>query len=62
MKRSSIIKHQGLGSGSVSIMKNYEIVLIEWVDSKGMDRWEYLDEIEPMPRFIHTWQRAANDI
>ena len=54
MKRSSIIKHQGLGSGSVSIMKNYEIVLIEWVDSKGMDRWEYLDEIEPMPRFIHT--------
>jgi hypothetical protein len=26
-----------------------EIVLIEWVDSKGMERWEYLDEIEPMP-------------
>ncbi len=25
------------------------IVLIEWVDSKGMERWEYLDEIEPMP-------------
>jgi len=26
-----------------------EIVLIEWVDSKGMERWEYLDEIKPMP-------------
>ena len=26
-----------------------DIVLIEWVDSKGMERWEYLDEIEPMP-------------
>jgi len=26
-----------------------DIVLIEWVDSKGMNRWEYLDEIEPMP-------------
>jgi hypothetical protein len=26
-----------------------EIVLIEWVDSKGMERWEYLDEIQPMP-------------
>ena len=26
-----------------------EIVLIEWVDSKGMERLEYLDEIEPMP-------------
>ncbi len=26
-----------------------EIVLITWVDSKGMNRWEYLDEIEPMP-------------
>ena len=25
-----------------------DIVLIEWVDSKGMERWEYLDEIEPM--------------
>ena len=24
------------------------IVLIEWLDSKGMERWEYLDEIEPM--------------
>lgn len=30
-------------------MINKEIVLIEWVDSKGMERWEYLDEIEPMP-------------
>ena len=28
---------------------NKEIVLIEWQDSKGMERWEYLDEIEPMP-------------
>ena len=28
---------------------NKDIVLIEWVDSKGMERWEYLDEIEPMP-------------
>ena len=26
-----------------------EIILIEWVDSKGMERWEYLDEIESMP-------------
>ena len=26
-----------------------DIVLIEWVDSKGMERWEYLDEIEPIP-------------
>ncbi len=26
-----------------------EIVLIEWVDSKGMQRWEYLDEIETLP-------------
>ena len=25
---------------------NKDIVLIEWVDSKGMERWEYLDEIE----------------
>jgi len=25
-----------------------DIVLIEWVDSKGMERWEYLDEMEPM--------------
>ena len=30
-------------------MINKDIVLIEWVDSKGMERWEYLDEIEPMP-------------
>jgi len=29
-----------------------DIVLIEWVDSKGMNRWEYLDEIEPMPPCI----------
>ena len=28
---------------------NKDIVLIEWLDSKGMNRWEYLDEIEPMP-------------
>jgi hypothetical protein len=25
----------------------HDIVLIEWVDSQGMQRWEYLDEIEP---------------
>jgi len=25
-----------------------KIVLIEWLDSKGMERWEYLDELEPM--------------
>jgi len=31
---------------------NKDIVLIEWVDSKGMNRWEYLDEIEPMPPCI----------
>ena len=29
-----------------------EIVLIEWVDSKGIERWEYLDEIESMPPCI----------
>lgn len=28
---------------------NKEIVLIEWFDAKGVQRWEYLDEIEPMP-------------
>lgn len=28
---------------------NKDIVLIEWLDSKGMERWEYLDEIEPIP-------------
>jgi len=28
---------------------NKDIVLIEWVDSKGLERWEYLDEIEPLP-------------
>lgn len=33
-------------------MINKEIVLIEWVDSKGMERWEYLDELEPMPPCI----------
>ena len=26
-----------------------EIVVIEWADSKGMQRWEHLDEIEAMP-------------
>lgn len=31
---------------------NNDIVLIEWEDSKGMERWEYLDEIEPMPPCI----------
>ena len=31
---------------------NEEIVLIEWVDSKGVNGWEYLDEIEPMPPCI----------
>jgi len=29
-------------------MFNNEIALIEWLDSKGVNRWEYLDEIEPM--------------
>ena len=33
-------------------MENKEIVLIEWVDSKGMERWEYLDEIDPLPPCI----------
>jgi len=28
---------------------NNEIVFIEWFDAKGVQRWEYLDEIEPMP-------------
>jgi len=26
-----------------------DIFLIEWLDSKGMERWEYIDDIEPMP-------------
>jgi hypothetical protein len=30
-------------------MKGREIVLVEWLDSKGIERWEYLDEIEPLP-------------
>lgn len=29
-----------------------DIVLIEWVDTYGLQRWEYLDEIEPMPPCI----------
>jgi len=29
-------------------MQDKDIILIEWVDSKGMERWEYLDEIESM--------------
>jgi len=29
-----------------------DIVLIEWLDSKGLERWEYLDEIEFMPPAI----------
>ena len=33
----------------VEEMIDKEIVLIEWLDSKGMGRWEYLDEIESMP-------------
>ena len=32
-----------------------DIVLIEWVDSCGHERWEFLDEIEPMPPHVcHT--------
>ena len=32
-----------------------EIVLIEWLDSKGANGWEYLDEIEAMkPCLIHS--------
>ena len=30
-------------------MIDKDIVLIEWVDSKRMERWEYFDEIEPLP-------------
>ena len=34
---------------------NKDIVLIEWADSCGHERWEFLDEIEPMPPHIcHT--------
>jgi hypothetical protein len=29
-----------------------KIVLIEWVDGKGLERWEYLDELQPMPPCI----------
>lgn len=25
----------------------YNLVLIEWLDAKGLERWEYRDEIEP---------------
>lgn len=34
------------------MMPKNDIVLIEWVDSKGLQLWEYLDEIEPMPPCI----------
>ena len=34
------------------IMEAREIILIEWVDSKGVERWEYFDEIEPLPPCI----------
>ena len=27
---------------------NKEIVLIEWLDSKGLERWEYLEDLEPL--------------
>ncbi len=30
-------------------MMEKEVVLIEWLDSKGMERWEHLDDIESMP-------------
>lgn len=33
-------------------MINKDIILIEWLDSKGMERWEYLDEIKSMPPCI----------
>lgn len=30
--------------------KNYKMVLIEWLDSKGViDSWEFFEDIEPMP-------------
>ena len=29
-----------------------DIVLIEWVDSKGLTSWEHLDDIETMPPCI----------
>ena len=35
--------------GPIWKMHNKDIVLIEWWDSKGMERWEYLDEIATMP-------------
>jgi hypothetical protein len=30
-------------------MMNQEVVLIEWVDSKGMGTWELLEDIKSMP-------------
>lgn len=30
-------------------MGQSDIVYIEWVDSKGPRRWEYVDEAEPQP-------------
>jgi hypothetical protein len=27
----------------------HKLVLIEWLDSKGLERWEYLDEIGSLP-------------
>ena len=36
------------------IMKK-ELVLIEWLDSIGTERWEYLDEMEPiLPGICHA--------
>ena len=36
-------------------MKQYQIVLIKWVDSKGMTNWEDLEGIEAMPPCVcHT--------
>ncbi|KKN60882.1 hypothetical protein LCGC14_0527530 [marine sediment metagenome] len=34
---------------------NLDIVLIEWIDSKGLTNWEDLEGLEPMPPCIcHT--------
>jgi hypothetical protein len=30
-------------------MTDKEVVFVEWLDSKGIQQWEYLDEIDPCP-------------
>lgn len=40
----------------MTIQQNYKLVLIEWLDSKGIiNQWEYLDDVESMkPTICHS--------